>query len=187
MKKIILKIFLCLYIFSIVYSECILTEDKKKCKGDNSGKYPEICCLFKKISPDPVEDSQLSNDNCKTIPYSSYYEGYKKEYKDNILYEVTCNSSLETFTLERCGNTYKGNPSKKECKKYSTYVDSCCYYSGENKKDDPTIEGTKFEKGCYWLGSKYEGSIFWAGARLECSSQFLKYSLFVILYLIISL
>ena len=187
--KMLLKILSCLSICSIIYSECILEEDK--CKNADKGRYPDLCCLFKpkiqETNGDRLRGLGDGNPFCKSVPYSSYYESYKIEYIDNTLYEVNCNYNRSTYTLEKCGNSYKGNPSKKECKKYSTYVDSCCYYSGENKEDDPKIEGTKFDKGCYWLGSKYEGSIFWAGARLECSYQFLKYSLFSILYLIISL
>ena len=191
MKKIILKILLFLNICTIIFSKC--EEDNKSSVDDcaplnDKGKYPDLCCFYKEHGAD-----NTIKGKCKTVPYSSYYEGYNREYiaDENILYDVTCKqnpgSSIKTYTLERCGNTYSGNPSKKECKKYSTFVDSCCYYSGEKKEDDPSIDGAKFEKGCYWLGSKYEGSIFWAGARLECSNNFLKYSLFVMLYIIILL
>ena len=188
MKKIILKILLFLNICTVILSQCEKDDisNEKDCTSLNDkGKYPDLCCFFKE------HDKNIGK--CKTVPYSSYYEGYNREYiaDENKLYDVICNqnpgSSIKTYTLERCGNTYSGNPSKKECKKYSTFVDSCCYYSGEKKEDDPSIDGAKFEKGCYWLGSKYEGSIFWAGARLECSNNFLKYSLFIILYIIILL
>ena len=188
MKKIILILLICLNICQIISSECKGTnQDETQCSALNTkGKYPNLCCVFKKYGQDgKLEDK----GECKTVPYSSYYSGYTKEYDGETLYSVTCipDEEIKTFTLERCGNTYTGKPSKKECKKYSSYVDSCCYYSGEKKEGDPSIEGAKFEKGCYWLGSKYEGSIFWAGARLECSYKFLKYSLFSLLYLIISL
>ena len=191
MNKIFLNIFLCLNIFSIINSECKF--EKGKCTSDNSAKYPDLCCLFTKIDSDSTTQKNLlrgldstENPFCKTIPYSSYYEGYTREYLDNDLYSVDCSYSRKTYPLESCGNTYSGNPSKKECKKYSTYVDSCCYFSGKNKDDDPSFEGINYDKGCYWLGSKYEGSILWAGARLECSFKFLNYSLFTMLYLIIS-
>ena len=188
--KIILIIFLCLNICTEISSECNGSDKNlKDCSGSNGkGKYPDLCCLFKKYKKD--EGKFEEKGECKTIPYSSYYEGYSKEYIGEDLYSVECDTTdtkINTFTLEKCGNIYNKNPSKKDCKKYSSYVDSCCYYSGENKKDDPLIEGANFEKGCYWLGSKYEGSIFWAGARLECSYKFLKYSLLALLYLIISL
>ncbi len=185
MKKIISKIFLCLCAFPIIYSKCKnegqSETNAEKCFSSINEKYPDYCCLFKR------EDGA---GFCKTVPYSSLYKAKFKEYINDILYEVECNpdSNFKAYTLERCGNIYNnGNPSKKECKKYSTYVNSCCYFSGKNNDDDPEIEGKDFVKGCYWLGSKYEGSIFWAGARLECSCNFLKYSLFSILYLIILL
>ena len=186
----IILIFLGLNIYTVISSECNgkKTKNIEDCSELNDkGKYPDLCCLFQKYKK---EDGKFDEEGeCKTVPYSSYYEGYLKEYIGEDLYNVTCipNTIIQTFTLEKCGNIYNKNPSKKDCKKYSSYVDSCCYYSGENKKDDPLIEGANFEKGCYWLGSKYEGSIFWAGARLECSYKFLKYSLFSLLYLIISL
>ena len=184
MKKIILEIFLSLNIYAFIYSQCSdHNNDENKClEKSQNGKYPDLCCFFKK------EDSTDGSGLCKAIPYSSYSQEYNKEYIDGTLYNINCSKiDKETYNLERCGNTYNQNPSKKECKKYSTYVDSCCYYSGENKADDPKNEGKAFVKGCYWLGSKYEGSIFWAGARLECSFKFLSYSLFTLLYLIILL
>ena len=180
MKKIILKLFLCINIWSIIYANKCEGLSNSSCISSDNSKYPNLCCFFKPVTG--------GNPFCKTVPFSSYYSGYKKEYIDGILYDVNCgNSNEETYTLERCGNIYNENPKKKECKKYSTYVDSCCYYSGKNKDDDPQIDETNFKKGCYWLGSKYEGSIFWAGARLECSFKFLKYSLFSLLYLVILL
>ena len=188
MKKIILKILLCLNICVEIYSKCDGDDQKKTAKecAENykNGKYPDLCCLEKQYS----NSDTASIVGCKTVPYSSYYNKTFKEYRDGILYEVECDTTLdESYTLERCGNTFNENPSKKECKRYSTYVDSCCYYPGKNKDGDPSIDGTKYKKGCYWLGSKYEGSIYWAGASLECSFKFLKYSLFAMLYLIIQL
>ena len=182
MKKITFKIFLCFNIYAIISSKC---EDYKNNENGcleevDKGRYPISCCFYKK------EDEKNGNGLCKTIPFSSYPQKESKEYIDGILYNVNCStSSSQTYNLESCGNIYNKNPTKKDCRKYSTYVDSCCYYSGKNKDDDPIIEGKKFDKGCYWLGSKYEGSIFWAGARLECSFKFLKYSLFTLLCLII--
>ena len=183
MKKIILKIFLSFNIYAIIFSKCEGKDEEECVKEIDKGKYPDLCCYYKKVEGVDGDGSNF----CKTVPYSSYYQNYKKEYIDDTLYDVICSdSSIKTYTLERCGNTFNENPSKKECKKFSTYVDSCCYYSGENNSDDPQIE-KNFVKGCYWLGSKYEGSIFWAGARLECSFKFLKYSLFTLFNLIILL
>ncbi len=185
MKGIILKIFISLNIYAIIYSKCEdkNEEGKDKCldQSDKS-KYPDLCCYYEEVE-------NKNNHHCKAVPYSSYSQENTTDYIDGILYNVICppNISKDNFNLERCGNIYDENPSKKDCRKYSTYVDSCCYYSGKNKDEDPENQGEEFKKGCYWLGSKYEGSIFWAGARLECSLQFLKYSLFTFLYLIILL
>ena len=184
MKKIILEILLSLNIYAIIYSKCSDYDNKQEdcLKESQTGKYPDLCCFYKEEGN--IDGSGL----CKAIPYSSYSQEYKREYIDGILYNINCSKiNKETFNLERCGNIYDQNPSKKECKKYSTYVDSCCFYSGKNNADDPKNEGKPFVKGCYWLGSKYEGSIYWAGARLDCSFKFLSYSLFALLYLIILL
>ena len=186
MNKIILKILLSLSIYAIIYSKC---EDKEtnrtKCLGNPNDKYPNVCCFFEKVM---TEDDTTEETHCKEIPFSSYTKSETKEYFNGKLFNVSCPEvSKENFNLEQCGNIYNTNPSKKDCRKYSTYVDSCCYYSGEKNDDDPENKGEPFKKGCYWLGSKYEGSIIWAGARLECSFKFLNYSLFTLLYLIISL
>ena len=185
MKKIILEIFFSLNIYAIVCSKCVLEEEgdiENKCIiQSGNGKYPDLCCFYKDVENE-------NNVLCKAVPFSSYSKEYTKEYFEGRLYSVHCKSiSKDNYNLERCGNTYNENPSKKDCRKYSTYVDSCCYYSGEINKDDPENKGQTFKKGCYWLGSKYEGSIFWAGARLECSFKFLNYSLFALVYLIILL
>ena len=183
MKKIIIKIFLSLSIYATICSECegIKPPDKEKClKSFKEEKYPDACCFFE----GPTDEDNF----CKTVPYSSYSKENTKEYINDKLYNVYCPKvSKDNFNLEQCGNIYNDNPSQKDCRKYSTYVDSCCYYSGKNNDDDPENNGETFKKSCYWLGSKYEGSIFWAGARLECSFKFLNYSLFTLLYLIILL
>jgi len=184
MKKIILKIFLSLSIYATICSNCdgIKNTNIKTCFDNNKeAKYLDPCCFFEGVA-------NKSDNFCKTVPYSSYSKENTTEYINDKLYNVNCPKvSKDNFNLEQCGNIYNKNPSKKDCRKYSTYVDSCCYYSGEKNDDDPENKGETFEKGCYWLGSKYEGSIFWAGARLECSFKFLNYSLFALLYLIILL
>ena len=189
MKNIILKIIFSLNIYSLICSNCVDTEVEEKClKKFGSDKYPDLCCYYKEVGEEGGNGAE-GDHHCRAVPYSSYSQENTTDYIDGKLYTVQCPEgvSKDNFNLERCGNIYDENPSKKDCRKYSTYVDSCCYYSGKNKDDDPGNQGEEFKKGCYWLGSKYEGSIFWAGARLECSFQFLKYSLFTFLYLIILL
>ena len=181
MKKIILKILFSLNIYAILCDKCEGKAGINEClENPKDEKYPDVCCFFEGVT--------TNNSYCKTVPYSSLTKLESKEYFDNNLFNVTCQDFIkDIYNLERCGNIYNDNPSKKDCRKYSTYVDSCCYYSGKNNDDDPENKGETFKKACYWLGSKYEGSIFWAGARLECSFKFLNYSLFTLLYLIILL
>ena len=131
MKKIILEILLSLNIYAIIYSKCSdYDNDQDKClKESQNGKYPDLCCFYKE------EGSSGNSGLCKAIPYSSYSQEYKREYIDDKLYKINCPKiDKETFNLERCGNTYDQNPSKKECKKYSTYVDSCCYIQEKIKQ-----------------------------------------------------
>ena len=171
-------IFIILSICSLIISqdcENVTNVNEQSCLiKSETGKYPNICCFYQALYPE--------NDNetkCRTIPYSSYFSEYNREYIDGILYNVTCNNTRKTTTyvLEQCGNTFKEVKSLSDCKKYSTFVDSCCYYSGP--KTD------QIEKGCYWLGSKYEGNINWAGVQLECYQYYLHNSLISILSLII--
>ena len=136
-------------------------------KYNNGSKYPTVPCFFEALYPDTNEKA------CHFIPYSSYYSGYSREYIDNVLYNVTCNDTgVNTYALETCG---KGTASKSfdDCKEHSTFVDSCCYFSGN--RDQSIDQGKqKLERGCYWLGSKYEGTIDWAGVKLKCFDKYLN-------------
>lgn len=144
-------------------------------KFNSLGAYPDYCCLL----------SHGDNKLCKSVPYSSYFSGFNKTNIDGKLYDVDCGDSAKnrvTYALEPCGNVNERNKaSLGNCKKYSSFVNSCCYFNKNNRKDtDPDIHSyPELDNGCYWLGSKYEGEIFWAGERLKCSSNFvgLKYVL----------
>ena len=123
-------IFIILYICSLIISqncESVTNDDERSClEKSETGKYPNICCFYKELYPE-------SNDKkWRTIPYSSYYSEYNREYIDGILYNITCNNTRKktTYILEQCGNIFKKVESLSDCKKYSTFVDSCCYYSG---------------------------------------------------------
>ena len=142
--------------------------NKTECLKSNDGsKYPTVPCFFEALYP------KIENKTCHFIPYSSYYSGYSKEYINNVLYNVTCNGTgVKTYALETCG---KGTASKSfdDCKEHSTFVDSCCYFSGN--RDQSIDQGEqKLERGCYWLGSKYEGTIDWAGVKLKCFDKYLN-------------
>ena len=172
------KIFFYIILFLFTY-----IKDQKICeelpKNDacitklGSIKYPTLCCLLTPLYP-----NQGESKICKTVPYSSYFSGYNKDYIDGILYDVKCpDNNITTLALEKCG---KKNPKGlSDCKKYSTFVDSCCYFK-EDYDDRANNNGKeKLEaNNCYWLGSKYEGKIEWAGAKLECYNKKLNISLF---------
>ena len=176
MAKIFLIIFTIIAIYPYTQSnECekIDTPSPANCQNKTTNKkYTDFCCYFEDLKNN-------SNNMCKTVPYSSYYTGYKTEYINGQLYKVECNdANFKTYALEQCGNIHKNEEaSLNNCKEYSTFVDSCCYFSGEY--DDTVAQGEQeLVKGCYWLGSKYEGKITWAGAKLECHHNYLNYSLF---------
>ena len=179
MKKIIFNIFL---FFSI--NHIIISQNCNCIDGTNQNKaYPDYCCKYTAINPNTP-----SQTFCKTVPYSSYFSGYKNEYINEVLYKVECNNqeNKTTFALEPCGNIYSEKLSFKNCKKYSTLVDSCCYFSG-TFVDDIDQKEQSLIKGCYWLGSKYNGEINWAGAKLECHHKYLNYSLFYFIFIILSM
>ena len=154
--------------------------DETKCfEKSGKGKYSDHCCHYKEIYPN-ANESNL----CLTVPYSSYMGLNSYSYINDILYEVTCNNDSinekEITPLERCGNTYDTKFSLKRCKKYSSFVDSCCYHEKEGDQDS-------LGSGCFWLGTKYEGSITWANIKLKCSDSYLKYSLFyaILLFMLV--
>ena len=139
---------------------------------DEGKKYPDYCCHY-----------SGSTKFCKTVPYSSYRGENTKDYIAGEFYTVTCPKGHKTYALEQCGNAFEEAKSLSDCKKYSTFVDSCCYYkTPENGKNNNFKENS-----CYWLGSKYEGTINWAGIELECYQKYLNSSLFLIIFIILVL
>ena len=186
MKK---NIFIILFfiIFPVILSESIFLDscengeepsDKNDCfkRLDKNKKYPDYCCYLESKS-DP------SKKKCKLVPFSAYSSKYTKEIIDGELYEIDCGVKQSTYPLEQCGNIHKEAKKLGDCKKYSTFVDSCCYY----KKDDQNKNSDFKENSCYWLGSKYEGKINWAGIDLQCDCKFLHLSLFMIILSILFL
>ena len=167
MKIIVFDILLFITRYIILRAEEDISLEECLIKNDGS-KYPDIPCFF-----EPLYFQNQSKNACHLIPYSSYYSGYTREYIDNVLYNVICNDTgVKTYALETCG---KGNASKSfdDCKEYSTFVDSCCYFSG--KRDETIDPGEqKLARGCYWLGSKYDGKIDWAGVELKCFDKYLN-------------
>ena len=127
--------------------------------------YSDYCCYF----------NSSDKSFCKAIPYSSYNDKDKYENIDGVLYQVTCDTGNRKVTLlEECGNTNEANEANYEkCKKHSTVLNSCCYVKGNGN----------INKGCYWLGTKYEGDISWAGVEMECSMDYLKYSIIYLIFI----
>ena len=127
--------------------------------------YSDYCCYF----------NSSDKSFCKAIPYSSYNDKDKYENIDGVLYQVTCDTGNRKVTLlEECGNTNEVNEANYEkCKKHSTVLNSCCYVKGNGN----------INKGCYWLGTKYEGDISWAGVEMECSMDYLKYSIIYLIFI----
>ena len=127
--------------------------------------YSDYCCYF----------NSSDKSFCKAIPYSSYNDKDKYENIDGVLYQVTCDTGNRKVTLlEECGNTNEANEANYEkCKKHSTVLNSCCYVKGNGN----------INKGCYWLGTKYEGDINWAGVEMECSMDYLKYSIIYLIFI----
>ena len=127
--------------------------------------YSDYCCYF----------NSSDKSFCKAIPYSSYSDKDKYENIDGVLYQVTCDTGNRKVTLlEECGNTNEANEANFEkCKRHSTVLNSCCYVKGNGN----------INKGCYWLGTKYEGDINWAGVEMECSMDYLKYSIIYLIFI----
>ena len=91
----------------------------------------------------------------------------------------------EDSILTRCAEDQENPDGVKTCKKYSSYVDSCCYFGGSTEFEGGFPE-TK--KGCYWLGAKFQGDIKWGSLKLTCSSDYLNsYTRILIAFIMIFL
>ena len=155
---------------NIIFSSSICNTfkpDKPKDCFDqqNNTRYTDYCCYF----------NNRNHSFCKTIPYSSYSDKDKYENINGDLYSIQClTNNTEVTLLEQCGDISKANEANFEkCKKHSTVLSSCCYVKGNND----------INKGCYWLGTKYEGNIKWAGVDMECSMNYLKYSIICLFFI----
>ena len=142
----------------------------------NSKSYPDYCCFYEPVKNNNDNNNNINNTFCRTIPYSSFYQEVSYENINDQLYKVTCKSNEENpkTILEQCGNVKKANEADfEDCKEYSTLLNSCCFTKGNSN----------IKKGCYWLGTKYEGDINWAGVDMECNMNYLKYSLFYLIFI----
>ena len=148
--------------------------------------YGDKCCVYTKVSDE-------TNQTCKKIPYSASIrlgdeEILNYDVIDGELYKVNCGDKYyddqSIGVLNKCGEDLKSF-SLKKCKKYSSYVDSCCYYSGKKKDQKYNEPYPHTEEGCYWLGAKYSGNINWAGLKLKCKGAFIKSEKILVLLMMI--
>ena len=141
--------------------------------------HDDLCCYY--------ESLDTSEKRCNLVPYSADLGYLEYDYIDNKLYKRECERSYkkEDSILTRCAEN-KINPyGVKTCKKFSRYVDSCCYFEGSTEFD---VDFATPEKGCYWLGAKFEGNIKWGSLKLKCSSNYLNsYTRILIAFIMIFL
>ena len=137
-KKHILLLTL-LFISKTFQQNCNNLNSSEECTTyPSSDLYGDFCCWYK-----PLTNSSTSSNTgiCKKIPYSASIkfdsgETLKYDVIDGVLYEVNCGNNKykdqSVGVLNKCGEDLDSF-SLKKCKKYSSYVDSCCYYSGKKK------------------------------------------------------
>lgn len=199
MRKIII-VFFFISIFSILHltnqkcSRDISSPSKDVCsKYNGPNLHDELCCFYSKVetkSPSQgsatIENRSGNDDDkfCYSVPYSSRMEGISEyDVINDTLYKVECDNTANTkkksTVLARCGEDVE-KPSVGKCKKYSSYVDSCCYYNGTEIDNGYTYPITP--AGCYWLGAKFDGEILWGGMKLKCSSTYytVSFSLLIV-------
>ena len=132
-----------------------------------------ICCY--------IDSIQGPRDRrCISIPKSSY-SGSTVYVKEERTYSIDCGSgvSKQATILKSCGPS--NAISKKDCSTGSSFVESCCYYTGKGATISPNPS-----QGCYWLGTKYDGETTWGGMPLECASEHLTFS-FGLLFILVLL
>jgi len=125
-----------------------------------------ICCYLSGVQ------TYANEKMCISIPSTSYV-GDLSYILSKKTYNIQCRVSTSTPTfLKQCG--FAGALSSSDCSTGSTFVNSCCYYSGTDVNKTP--------QGCYWLGTKYSGKTNWAGLSLECASNNIMISLVLIFF-----
>ena len=177
MSKKYILILTFIFISKTFQQNCQNIKNETECKNyPSSDLYGDFCCWYI-----PLTDTSSNSGKCKKVPYSASIkfetgETLKYDVIDGVLYEVNCSKKYDDQSvgvLNKCGEDLTSF-SLKKCKKYSSYVDSCCYYSGKKKDQKYNEPYPKTEEGCYWLGAKYSGNINWAGLKLLCEGKYLK-------------
>ena len=172
-------------------SQIVDTNNANECYARSGPNlHDDMCCFYKSVEEES-EDEGSSKGFCRPIPYSARIN-INYDIIDGKLYTVKCDpkeqdgtKKKEITVLQRCGEDVT-NPSVKKCKKYSSYVDSCCYWNGKDTigdnlrpyPDPKDNEGQ--DRGCYWLGAKFDGTIYWGTMKLKCGSFYQKISLSMI-------
>ena len=183
MRKIIMFFYFIFILsqFQISNEKClqnISSPSKDACsKFNGPNLHDELCCYYSAIDTN-AQNRRLEEQNksnfCYSVPYSSRMDDFLTyDVINDTLYKVECenttNPKNNSTVLARCGEDVD-NPSVGKCKKYSSYVDSCCYYNGTEIDNGYTYPKTT--KGCYWLGAKFDGEILWGGMKLKCTSTY---------------
>ena len=148
--------------------------------------HDDLCCLYSVIDTNDqkrILQEEKKKKFCYSVPYSSRMDDFLTyDVINDTLYKVDCEKTTHaknnSTVLARCGEDVE-NPSVGKCKKYSSYVDSCCYYNGTEIDNGYTYPKTT--KGCYWLGAKFDGEILWGGMKLKCSSTYYTVSFSILI------
>ncbi len=191
-SQITISIILILTTIPITQQQNLLCSKKtpssqEDCTNLNSaGMYGDLCCYLESIS-------ESSEKKCISIPFSAYLSYVEYYNLNGILYKITCDIKnryeKKNAVLNPCGGKVS-HPNMKKCKKYSSYVDSCCYYNGKEEENEYVDLYPDTEEGCYWLGAKYKGTISWGGMKLKCNCQFLKiqkWTLFIFVFTVLNI
>jgi hypothetical protein len=118
---------------------------------------------------------------CSLIPKSAY-TGQKGINIDGTEYTMTCNQNdvvglTKDSVLETCGP--KDPKSQSDCSTGSSFTSSCCYFEGNTA----TTNTAARPAACYNLGTKFKGTASWAQMTINCRSEVLTFSSFVLLIL----
>ena len=185
-KCLCLLVLISIFTFTFTQS-CNKVEDVKdpedcfKYNGPNI--HDDLCCYYESL--DEVDNNK--EKRCNLVPYSADLQFLEYDYIDDKLYKIECERlyKREDSILTRCAENKAKPDGVKTCKKYSSYVDSCCYFGGSTEFEGGFPE-TK--EGCYWLGAKFEGNIKWGSLKLKCSSNYLNsYTRILIAFIMIFL
>lgn len=151
-----------------VISTCSDTQPVTASDCTNQQSFYNYCCYAKGLGS--------RNDTlCYEIPKTAY-SGSSSATLNGTTYSVNCGNVSQSFTpLAICGPSKPA--SVDDCKLGSTNLISCCYNSGYGN----------ISPACYNLQTKYKGKLNWANIDLECSAEYLNFSMILTLAFLIAL